>query len=86
MCFDPISILITQAMNPSIGHTTIPISYQPTWQQLVTPNLLGKTSVLFSMNVVLLFYLSVLQVAKMLSKPPFLCLSCLLLQHDDNIN
>ncbi len=73
-------------MNPSIGHTTIPISYQPTWQQLVTPIMLGKTSVSFSMNVVLLFDLSVLQVEKMLSKPLFLCLSCLLSQHDDNIN
>jgi hypothetical protein len=24
-------------MNPSIGHTIVPINYQPTWSQLVKP-------------------------------------------------
>jgi hypothetical protein len=28
-----VSILRTQAMNPSIGHTTILVNYQTTWSQ-----------------------------------------------------
>jgi hypothetical protein len=35
-----------QAMNPNIGHTTIPVNYQTTWSQLVTPIITGKTNVL----------------------------------------
>jgi hypothetical protein len=40
------SILITQAMNPSIGHTAIPFNYQTTWSQPVTPIVPGKISLL----------------------------------------
>jgi hypothetical protein len=39
-------VLGIQAMNPNIGHTTIPINYQATWSQLVTPIILDKTSML----------------------------------------
>jgi len=39
-------VLGTQAMNPSIGHTIVPINYQKTWSQLVTPIVLGKTNML----------------------------------------
>jgi hypothetical protein len=39
-------VLRTQVMNPSIGHMTIPINYQTTWSQHVTPIVLGKTSML----------------------------------------
>jgi hypothetical protein len=31
-----------QAMNPNIGHTTIPVNYQTTWSQLVTPIITSK--------------------------------------------
>jgi hypothetical protein len=41
-----VSILRTQAMNPSICHTTIPFNYQTTWSQHVTPIAPGKTSLL----------------------------------------
>jgi len=41
-----VSILGTQAMNPSIVHTTIPINYQTTWSQPITPIVLSKTSML----------------------------------------
>jgi hypothetical protein len=32
-----VSVLRTQAMNPGIGHLIIPINYQTTWSQHVTP-------------------------------------------------
>jgi hypothetical protein len=41
-------VLGTQAMSPSIGHTTIPINYQTTWPQLVIPIILGKTNILLT--------------------------------------
>ncbi len=41
-----VPILETQAMNPSIGHTTILVNYQTTWSQLVTPIVPGKTNTL----------------------------------------
>ncbi len=41
-----VSILETQAMNPSIGHTIVPINYQTTWSQPITLIILSKTSVL----------------------------------------
>ncbi len=33
-------------MNLNIGHTVILVNYQTTWAQLVTPIILGKTSML----------------------------------------
>jgi hypothetical protein len=39
-------VLRIQAMNPSIGHTIIPINYQTTWSQLVTPIVPIETSML----------------------------------------
>jgi hypothetical protein len=41
-----VSILITQTMNPSVVHIVIPINYQTTWSQPITPIILGKTSML----------------------------------------
>jgi hypothetical protein len=41
-----VSVLETQAMNPSIGHTTIPINYQTTWSQPITPIVPSKTNIL----------------------------------------
>jgi hypothetical protein len=40
-------VLGTQAMNPSIGHMAIPVNYQTTWLQLVTPIILDKTNVTY---------------------------------------
>ncbi len=37
-----------QVTNPSIGHTTIHVSYQSTWQPNVTPFVPSKTNVLFT--------------------------------------
>jgi hypothetical protein len=45
-----VSILGNQAMNPSIGHAIIPIKYQTTWPQPITPIVLGKTSVLLTLT------------------------------------
>jgi hypothetical protein len=39
-------VLGTQAMNHSIGHTTILVIYKTTWLQLVTSIVLGKTNML----------------------------------------
>jgi hypothetical protein len=39
-------VLRTQAMNHSIGHTTIHVSYKTTLPQLVTSIVLGETSML----------------------------------------
>jgi hypothetical protein len=39
-------VLKTQAMNPSMGHTTIFVNYQTTYSQPVTPIILGKTNML----------------------------------------
>ncbi len=33
-------------MNPSIGHIVVPVNYQTTYSQHVTPIVLGKTSML----------------------------------------
>jgi hypothetical protein len=41
-----VSIIGTQAMNPSIVHRTIPINYQTTWPQPITPIVPSKTSML----------------------------------------
>jgi hypothetical protein len=41
-----VSVLGSQAMNPNIGHTTIPINYSTIWSQLVTTIILGRTSML----------------------------------------
>jgi hypothetical protein len=41
-----VSILRIQAMNPSIGHTSILVNYQTTWSQLVTLIIAGKTKML----------------------------------------
>jgi hypothetical protein len=41
-----VSILRTQAMNPSIVHTTILVNYQTTWSQPITPIVLSKTNML----------------------------------------
>jgi hypothetical protein len=41
-----VSILGIQAMNPSIGHTVIPINYKKTWSQPVTPIVPSKTNML----------------------------------------
>jgi hypothetical protein len=43
-----VSILGTQAMNPSLAHTTIHVNYQTTWSQLVAPIILGKTNMLLT--------------------------------------
>ncbi len=40
------SILETQAMNPSIGHIVVPINYQTTWSQPITTIVQGKTNML----------------------------------------
>jgi len=39
-------ILRTQAMNPSIVHTTILVNYQTTWSQPITPIVSSKTNML----------------------------------------
>jgi len=41
-----VSILRTQALNPSIGHMIVHVIYQTTWSQLVTPIVPNKTSIL----------------------------------------
>jgi hypothetical protein len=41
-----VSVLGSQAMNPNIGHTTIPINYSTISSQLVTTIILGRTSML----------------------------------------
>jgi hypothetical protein len=41
-----VSILITQAMNPSTSHTIVPINYHTTWSQPITSIVLGKTNML----------------------------------------
>jgi hypothetical protein len=43
-----VSMLGTQAMNHSIGHMVVPINYQTTWSQLVTPIVPGKTNMLLT--------------------------------------
>jgi hypothetical protein len=39
-------VLITEAMNPSTGHTIILVNHQTTWSQPITPIIPGKTSML----------------------------------------
>jgi hypothetical protein len=39
-------VLGTQAMNLSTSYTTIPVNYQATWSQPITPIALSKTSML----------------------------------------
>jgi hypothetical protein len=39
-------VLRTQAMNPNIGHTLVPVNYHTTWSQFITPIVLGKISML----------------------------------------
>jgi hypothetical protein len=39
-------ILVTQTMNPNIAHASIPINYQTTWSQPITPIVPGKTNML----------------------------------------
>ncbi len=41
-----VSVLITQAMNPSIGHIIILVNYQTTWSEPVAPIVPGKTNML----------------------------------------
>jgi hypothetical protein len=41
-------VLGTQAMNPSIAHIAVPVNYQTTWSQPITPIVLGKTSMLLT--------------------------------------
>ncbi len=45
-----VSVLRNQAMNPSIGHTVIPIQYQTTWPQPITLIVLSKTNVLLTLT------------------------------------
>jgi len=39
-------VLKIQTMNPNITHIVVPINYQITWSQPITPIVLGKTSML----------------------------------------
>jgi hypothetical protein len=39
-------VLRIQTMNPNITHIVVPINYQITWSQPVTPIVLGKTNML----------------------------------------
>ncbi len=39
-----VSILRTEAMNPSIGYITIHVNYQTTWSQPITPIIPSKIS------------------------------------------
>jgi hypothetical protein len=41
-----VSVLETPTMNLNITHTAIPINYQTTWTQTITPIVLDKTSML----------------------------------------
>jgi hypothetical protein len=43
-----VHVPIIKAMKFSIGHTIVLVSYQQTWQPLVTPFVLGKTNVLLT--------------------------------------
>ncbi len=39
-------VLGTQAMNPNINYTVVPLNYQTTWSQLVTPIVRSKNNML----------------------------------------
>jgi hypothetical protein len=44
-------VLRTQTMNPSIGHITIFVNYQPTQSQHVTPIVLSNTGMFTYLNI-----------------------------------